>query len=55
MRIARLVELISVFVLDESRRLMNRPPFVLFTTPLPNEPTRTAESVVSVSVGMLKV
>jgi hypothetical protein len=55
MRMARVVAAPSVFVLDESSRLMNRPPAVLFTTPLPKEPTSTAESDVPLSVGMLKV
>jgi hypothetical protein len=55
MRMARVVAAPSVLVLDESSRLMNRPPGVLFTTPLPSEPTSTAESAVLVSVGMLKV
>jgi len=36
--------LLSVFVLDESSKLMNRPPALLFTTPLPSEPTSTADS-----------
>jgi len=52
---ARVVAAPSVLVLDESSRLMSRPPGVLFTTPLPSEPTSTAESAVLVSVGMLKV
>jgi len=54
-KIARVVAAPSVLVLDESSRLMNRPPAVLFTTPLPSEPTSTADSEVPVSVGMLKV
>jgi hypothetical protein len=44
----------SVFELDESSRLMNRPPAVLFTTPLPSEPPKSADNVLPVSVGMLK-
>jgi hypothetical protein len=55
MRIARVVAEPSVFVVDESSKLMNRPPAVLFTTPLPSGPTSTAESAVPVRVGMLNV
>jgi hypothetical protein len=51
---ARVVPALPV-VLDESSRLMNRPPGVLFTTPLPSKPTSTAESAVLVSVEMRKV
>jgi hypothetical protein len=54
MRMARVVPALPV-VLDESSRLMNRPPGVLFTTPLPSKPTSTAESAVLVSVEMRKV
>jgi len=43
-KIARVLALLSVFVLDESSKLMNRPPALLFTTPLPSEPTSTADS-----------
>jgi hypothetical protein len=55
MRIARVVAEPSVFVVDESSKLMNRPPAVLFATPLPSGPTSTAESAVPVRIGMLNV
>lgn len=54
-RMARVLAVPSVFAVDESSKLMNRPPAVLFTAPLPSDPTITAESVVPVRIGMLNV